>query len=164
MATQSVVEMQKIINRTPFDTIWVYWETDLYYVENSSTFDTTFGDTFYLSEDASDIIVVRTHDKLLSGNSASLYIGGTPSIIPVGTYSVEDYNLIVATAGIIDYVEKVGTNSTTTLLRWHEQDVPTSDEQYMEWTIVDEKKLMPYWREDGILSIGATYSQLVLRT
>lgn len=163
MATQSgTVEMQKIINQAPIDTLWIYWESDVSLLENSSTFTDTFSETFYLAENASDVIIVRTHDQLFSGNAGTLVLGTVSAPIPIGTYSVEDYDLIVESVGIISYVILNATASSSTINKADEYKIPRADTKVFEW-IADTTKLTPFYDENDKCVIGCDYNNLTLR-
>lgn len=159
-----LVELTKIINESPFRTLWIYWETDMYYeVTNSS-----------------DRIIVRSHDKRISGNEAwieSLTEANIP--IPIGTYSigqgigemligssfiigVDHYSFIVKTTGYIDHVI-VGANSNIVAIS-DENLIPNVKEEYIEWETTD-KYIKPLYKESTYKSytFGASYSNLTRR-
>lgn len=168
-----LVELTKIINESPFKTLWIYWETDMYYDITNSLVD--------------DRIVVRSHDKRISGNEAWIRSKTEADIpIPIGTYSIgeyipqgigdmiigssfivggetiEYYNFIVTTTGYIDHVT-VGTNSILVNVN-DENNIPNVKEEYIEWETID-KNIKPLYKENSYKSytFGASYSLLTRR-
>jgi hypothetical protein len=155
---EDFVELTKINNQHPFDTIWLYWEHDIVFNITGS----------------SSQIKVRTHDKILTGSSASIGFGNTfSSLLPIGTYSIgtysnpypiegfDDYKIVVATAGWISDV----LNGTISVVNSQQVNIPNESETYFE-LVADTSDLKPYYKESapGDYRIGASYSSLSPRT
>jgi len=152
---QDIVEMRKIVNQKPIDTIWVYWETDIYFniVGSSSQ------------------IKIRTHDKILSGSGAELLTSTFSTPLGIGTYSIgtysnpypnamDDYKLVVGTVGYISEVY----NGLENVDGFGQLQIPNENEVQIEWT-TSENYLRPLYREDiRNYTTGASYSILSLRT
>tara|TARA_R110000772_G_scaffold20466_3_gene56811 strand:- start:5023 stop:5574 length:552 start_codon:yes stop_codon:yes gene_type:complete len=149
---ETKVEMQKIINMVPIDTLWVYWETDIYYTIVGSVSQ----------------IMIRTHDTSLLTNSEAKLIDSHESIdIPIGTYSIgtysvpsEEYKLIVGTVGYITDVHR-GTYSVGSYIQ---SKIPNDAEVKIEWEAM-VNQLTPYTNpiRPGGCGVGATYSILTRR-
>lgn len=151
---EDIVELHKIINRNPIDTIWLYWETEL---------------TFDLVGTASQI-VVSTHDKRLSGWSASLIVDENRLELPVGTYSLgthsyitpypsgnyNQYNLICGTVG---YVKNL-LNFTQSINYWDEDRIPNQGETYLEWELATETDFRNVYKGSKVVT-GASFSSLL---
>lgn len=153
------VEMQKIVNEIPFDTIWVHWETDMYYPILSSTNDE------YVSIGCK--IFIRTPDKTLNGCEA--YIYGSQSVIEIpegeytigtcsGTYS-GTYSIIVGTCtpGYISEVRYGGLP----LNEYAHSPIPNIGEVEIEW-VTNVNNLFPQENSTrgGGYGIYASYSKL----
>lgn len=151
------VELQKIINESSFDTLWVYWETDIYYNVVGST----------VSQ-----IQVRTHDKIISDSEAYLIVGSVSEPIPIGTYSIgtysnpypvpgiDDYTLTVATVGFIDDV----LNGSSSVVGYSQTQIPNEEEIQIEWEAQTNQLRPLYDPSIDDYVIGSTYSVLTLRT
>ena len=157
---ERVVELTKIVNESPFDTLWVYWEHDIVFNISGAT-------------GSKSQIKVTTHDKTLSGYSASIGYGNTFSTLPVGTYSlgtysnpypipgVDDYKLISATQG---YVLEI-LNGTVSMDRYQEAFIPNYSETYIEKQTTISN-VVPFFKESapGDYREGASYSVLEIRS
>lgn len=159
---KDIVEMQKIVNEIPFDTIWVHWETDMYYPILSSN----NVEGYDISNE--DKIFIRTPDKTLNGCEA--YIYGSQSVIeiPSGTYSIGTYSIgtysgtysiIVATAtpGYISEVRYGGLP----LNEYTHSPIPNIGEVEIEW-VTNVNNLFPQENSTrgGGYGIYASYSKL----
>jgi hypothetical protein len=154
---EEVVEMTKIINQTPFETLWLYWEHDIVFTITGTTSQ----------------IKVTTHDKTLSDYPAYIGYGNTFSTIPTGTYSIgtysnpypipgyDDFKLIVGTPGYISHV----LNGTISLSSSQEAVIPNYSETYIEKE-TDITNLVPFYKESapGDYREGASYSVLTIRS
>lgn len=152
---QSIVEVKKIINDTPFSTIWKYSEVDL---------------TYILSPTSS--LIVRTNDRILSGSSASIILDGSTSSLPVGTYSIgtasnpypltgfDDYTLISITVGYVSHI----LNNGITISKYEESNIPNSGENNIEWycELIDLIPIVKTHSSTGYTD-GASYSSLKRR-
>lgn len=159
---QEVVEMKKLINRSPIDSFWVYWETDL---------------TFTIVGSVSTIIV-RTDDRTLTNAETHLITGSDLIPIPIGTYSIGTYSIPVSDCEPIPveefgkYTIIVGTEGyitevlsyTQSMDLYSETKIPNIGEESVEW-IAKEHMLRPIIKDiaKGGYAIGATYSSLIRR-
>jgi hypothetical protein len=153
---EEVIELRKIITETPFDTLWVYWETDI---------------TFNIVG-SSNSIVVRTPDKLLTNSYAYLNVGGTLSPLPLGTYTIGTYGFGVScsypnsafdyqlVSGTIGYVKEVLFKSASIDV-WQEVNIPNVGEEFIEWE-AETNELQPYYniKAPGDYTMGCSYSLL----
>ena len=156
-----IVEMNKLINRSPIDSFWIYCETDITFniIGSSST------------------VKIRTDDRVLSSSEATFIFGTSsePIPIPLGTYAIgtfstnhylytipqsefSRYILVVDTVGYITEV----LNFTHSLGHFEEIDIPNISEESVEW-IATEEMLRPIPKEitKGGYAIGASYSNLI---
>ena len=157
-----IVEMTKLINRSPIDSFWVYCEMDL---------------TFFIIGSSSKI-KVRTDDRILSGSEAELIIGTTSRPIDIGTYAIGTYSTQHTVCGTIStaeygrYILVVATqgyglevlNFTQSMGSYGETIIPNILEESVEW-IGEENVLRPIIKEitRGGYAIGASYSSLTRR-
>lgn len=152
---EKIVELTKITTSHPIDTYWVYWETDMTYniVGSSSQ------------------IIVRSHDQLLSGCSASLIRGTYSDPLPVGTYGIgtysnphplqyDDFYIICATMGYVNYV----LNNDEVVDREGEILIPNEGEESRE-LYATMSMLRPFYNpiRPGGYGVGASYSKLIIR-
>lgn len=157
-----VVEMTKLINRSPIDSFWIYSEIDL-------TF-TIIG--------TNKTITIRTNDRVLADAEAVLITGSNSKDLPIGTYSIGTYSapstvcdyaplaednryvLIVETIGYITDVLSFGFPLDT----YSQTRIPNIGEELIEW-ITPEENLRPMIKEitKGGYAVGATYSTLTRR-
>jgi hypothetical protein len=145
---ETIVEMHKIINNNPFESLWLYWETDIYYTIIGSI----------------DQIMVRTSDKVLT-NSEATFIGiPDTEPLPIGTYSIgtisDEYVLTVGTVG---YVSDVHYNGNL-VGDFSQIKIPNDFSVEIEWeTTIDY--LYPFINpiRSGGYGVGATYSLLTRR-
>lgn len=173
------VELTKIINNTPFNTLWIIWETDIRF--------NIVGTSSY--------IVVRTPDQLLSGSHATLVQGTVSSVnLPIGTYNIgtqsnqetiswwsnggiwddpgfwdddndgiyiDEFKLICGTVGYVLHI----TSNDVVMETNSELNIPNISETSIELMAPSENVLYPYINpiRPGGYGIGANYSQLVIR-
>ena len=157
---EEIVEVSKIINNSPFETLWVYWEHDI-----------VFNITGISGSNSQ--IKVTTHDKTLSGCSASIGSGNTFSKLPIGTYSIgtysnpnpipgyDDFKIISTTQGYVSYV----LNGSVSISTSQEALIPNHSETYIEKvTTIDN--IIPFYKDSapGDYREGANYSILTIKS
>lgn len=128
---EELVELKKVISDTPIDTLWIYWETDMYYNIIDSSNDYNIGK-----------IVVRTPDKILTDCHA--YIIATHSVfpIPVGTYSISENDTFKLTVETEGYISNMLDKDNSVLNKHSHYTIPNIGEIDVEWT-TDEENLYP---------------------
>jgi len=153
----NIVEMNKIVNNSPFETLWVYWEHDIVFNIENSSFQ----------------IKVTTHDKTLSDYPA--YIGSDDTfsplpvgIYPIGTYSnsntdggYDKFKIVCATQGYVSHV----LNDNFTISPSEEALIPNYSETYIE-KYATVNHIVPFFKESapGDYRDGADYNNLIIKS